>query len=314
MSKKDNRANNIKGIVFHIIHGSFVDGHGVRTTVFLKGCPLRCLWCCNPEGQLGQLELKFTASECNGCGRCVQVCPSNAILLNPKSGDDKLKINRELCTNCGKCIEVCYTGALDYFGKYMTVEELFDIVRRDEKYYQASGGGVSIGGGEPTIQPAFTYALLRKCKDSGIHVAMDTCGYIATEEGLKILKEADLLLYDLKGIDPKQHLINTGVSNEIILKNLESLNAMKKPIIIRVPLIPGHVDSKQNIKAIAEFVSKLKSVERVDLLAYHNYGAVKYEQLGKAYRLNGLKTQSQEQLDDIKYTFERYGLTVQLGG
>lgn len=196
----------------------------------------------------------------------------------------------------------------------MTVEELFDIVRRDEKYYQASGGGVSIGGGEPTLQPFFTYALLRKCKENGIHVAIDTCGYTVTKEGLRILKEADLLLYDLKGMNPQQHLRNTGVSNEIILKNLTSLDAMKKPIIIRVPLIPGYVDSKQNIKATAEFVSKLKSVERVDLIAYHNYGTVKYEQLGRKYKLNGFKTQSQEQLDDIKYTFERHRLNVQLGG
>ncbi len=305
--------DNKKGLIFHIIHGSFVDGYGVRTTVFLKGCPLRCIWCCNPEGQVGHPEIKFTASQCNGCGRCVEVCPVNAIQLDPKLGDDKLKIDRELCTNCGECIEVCYTGALDYFGKYMTVDELFDIVKKDEKYYHASGGGVSIGGGEPNFQPLFTHALLRKCKENYIHTAVDTCGYTLNNEGRKVLEEADLLLFDLKGMDPKQHLINTGVSNEPILENLKRLAAMEKPIIVRLPLIPGYNDSEQNIKATAEFLSRLKSVERVDLLAYHKYGTVKYGQLGREYKLN-IQPLSEEHLNDIKDTLERYDLNVQVGG
>ncbi|GAI14355.1 unnamed protein product, partial [marine sediment metagenome] len=259
--------DNERGLIFHIIHGSFVDGYGVRTTVFLKGCHLRCIWCCNPEGQQGHPEIKLTPSECDGCGRCVPICPTNAIQLAPKPGDDKLKIDRELCTNCGKCIDVCYTGALSYFGRYITVDELFNIVKKDEQFYRASGGGVTIGGGEPTFQPRFTYSLLRKCKENYIHTAVDTCGYTLASEGLKVLEEADLLLFDLKGIDPKEHLKNTGVSNEPILSNLKRLDAMGKAIIIRVPIIPGYTDSAQNIKSTAEFLSRLKSVERVDLLA-----------------------------------------------
>lgn len=301
-----------QGLIFHIIHGSFVDGYGVRTTVFLKGCPLRCLWCCNPEGQAGHPELKATPSRCDGCGRCIPICPTNAIHLDLKAGGDRLKIDRGLCNNCGKCLEVCYTGALDYFGRYITVDELFDIVKKDEPFYRASGGGVTIGGGEPTFQPLFTQALLRKCRDNYIHTAIDTCGYTLTGKGLTVLEEADLLLYDLKGMEPGEHLRNTAVSNEPILENLKRLDAMGKPIIIRIPIIPGYNTSAQNSNA-AEFLSGLKSVARVDLLAYHKYGEVKYGQLGRSYKLN-IQPPSQEQMDDIKHTFEQYGLKVQLGG
>jgi pyruvate formate lyase activating enzyme len=305
--------DNKSGLLFHIIHGSFVDGYGVRTTVFLKGCPLRCVWCCNPEGQQGHPEIEFTAAECDGCGRCVPVCPTNAIQPDPKSGDNKIELDRELCTNCGKCIEVCYTGALGYFGRYITVDQLFDIVKKDEQFYRASGGGVTIGGGEPTFQPFFTSALLRKCRENYIHTAVDTCGYMLTSQGLKVLEEADLLLFDLKGMDPKEHLKNTGVSNEPILANLQRLDAMGKAIIVRVPIIPGYTDSAENIKATAEFLSRLKSLERVDLLAYHEYGRVKYGQLGREYKLH-IQPPTQEHLNDISDTLERYGLNVQLGG
>jgi len=305
--------DNKSGLIFHIIRGSFVDGYGVRTTVFLKGCPLRCIWCCNPEGYQDHPEINFTPSECNGCGRCLQICPTNAIQFNPQSGDDEYKIDRELCTNCGKCIEVCYTRALGCFGKYYNIDELLDIVKKDEKFYRASGGGVTIGGGEPTFQPLFTYTLLRKCRENYIHTAVDTCGYTSTSEGFKILEEADLLLFDLKGVDPKEHLRNTGVSNELILTNLKRLDAMRKKIIIRVPIVPGYTDSAQNIKSTAEFLSRLKSVDRVDLLAYHEYGRVKYGQLGREYKLN-IQPPTEEQLNAIKAIFEQYGLNVQLGG
>jgi len=302
-----------RGLISHIIHGSFVDGHGIRTTVFLKGCPLRCLWCCNPEGQQAFREIKLTVASCNRCGKCVEVCPRRAIRLPGEAGGDKVLLDRKLCDNCGKCLDVCFTGALSFFGKYSTVDELFAIVEKDKAYYRSSGGGVTLGGGEPTFQPRFTRAFLKKCRENYLHAALDTCGYTVNSEGVKALEEADLLLFDLKGLAPEVHLRNTGASNERIISNLRHLNEMGKDIIIRLPIIPGHTDSAENLKATAGFLSRLKSVERVDLLAYHEYGTIKYRELGREYALH-LTTPGAERMDEIKTIFERQGLKVQLGG
>jgi pyruvate formate lyase activating enzyme len=302
-----------RGLVFQIVHGSFVDGHGIRTTVFLKGCPLRCIWCCNPESQAFHPEVKLTAAKCDGCARCVDICPAGVIHLSSESGAAGIRIDRDVCTNCGRCIEACYTGALDRFGTSYTVNELFDVVKKDEQFYRSSGGGVTIGGGEATWQPAFTLQFIRKCRENYIHTALDTCGYVTSADGVKALEEADLLLFDVKGMDPEAHLEHTGVSNEVILANLKKLNAMGKPIIIRAPIIPGYTDSDANLRATAEFLATLKSVERVDLMPVHEYGNVKYEQIGKEYRLNVQPIPPERQLE-IKALFERYGLKTQLGG
>lgn len=305
-----------KGVVFNIVHGSFVDGYGVRTTVFLKGCPLRCLWCCNVEGQKAVPELKFVAADCNSCGKCIDACPVGAIGFYSAAPEGKLVIDRDKCTMCGKCVDVCFKGALEIVGKTMTVDEVMAIVRKDEIFYRQSGGGVTIGGGEATCQPEFTLALIRECKKNYIHTAVDTCGYTLTAEGLSALCEADLLLFDLKGMDPHEHEKNTGVSNELILDNLRRLDSLNKPIIIRMPLIPGYNDSKENIEATAVFLGKLTSIERVDIIAYHEYGKIKYAELGKIYPLNHISKESitQDALAAVKLIFEQHGLCVQFGG
>jgi pyruvate formate lyase activating enzyme len=305
--------SDVKGILFHIIHGSFVDGYGIRTTVFLKGCPLRCLWCCNPEGQQPHRELKYTVAECSGCGKCLAVCKYQAITLDKDSEGTKAQILRELCSNCGDCVQVCYTGALDLFGFELTVDELYDLVKKDAQYYLASGGGVTIGGGEPAFQADFVRRFLKKCRENNIHTALDTCGYTSSPEGLLALQEADLLLYDIKHMDSQGHRKYTGVPNELILENLKKLNAAGKPIIIRIPLVPEISAADANVESTAAFLSHLKSVERVDLLAYHEYGKIKYDQLGREYTLN-IQALSREHLNDIKKIFEKYGLKVQLGG
>ncbi|MFH1651003.1 MAG: glycyl-radical enzyme activating protein [Chloroflexota bacterium] len=304
---------NTRGLVFHIIHGSFVDGHGIRTTVFLKGCPLRCLWCCNPEGQQDYPEIKFTLSLCDGCGRCLSACAPGALRLVTGEDGDQLEIDRARCTGCGACGEACSRGALELFGREMSVDEVFAVVQKDEPFYRASGGGVTIGGGEPTYQARFTLALLRRCRENYLHTAVDTCGYTTTREGFQVLEEADLLLFDLKGMLPEEHRRHCGVSNEVILDNLRRLAGRGKPLIIRVPVIPGYTDSAENIAAAAELLAKYRSVERVDLMAYHEYGMVKYGQLGRAYPLD-VAPPGPERMADVRKIFEGYGLNVRLGG
>ncbi|MDR1815778.1 MAG: glycyl-radical enzyme activating protein [Clostridiales Family XIII bacterium] len=305
----------MKTLIFNIVRGSFVDGHGIRTTVFLKGCPLRCLWCCNVEGQETHDELKVTASECNGCGKCAGVCPVDAIRLRtaPEDGEPILSVDRALCNNCGKCAAVCYRDALDMFGTPMTADEVFDIVQKDTLVYSKSGGGVTIAGGEATMQPEFTLALLEKCKKAFIHTAIDTCGYTTTDAGFQCLAEADLLLYDLKHMDSQEHQRLTGVPNELILENLVTLNDSGKDIIIRIPVIPGFNDSEQNLHDTAAFVADLKSVERVDLIGYHNYSTKRYEQLGREYPLT-MPAADEAYMESVKSVFEEYGLHTQLGG
>jgi pyruvate formate lyase activating enzyme len=303
----------LQGLVFNIVRGSFVDGHGVRTTVFLKGCPLRCDWCCNVEGQKAGVELKVTRADCSGCGRCVPVCPVGAIELGCAGDGGTLRVDRGLCTDCGKCVLVCYTGALDCFGKYYTVSELAKLLGRDEAYYRASGGGVTIGGGEPTLQPEFTLALIENLQGDSIHVALDTCGYTTSELGFRCLAEADLLLYDLKHMDSGRHLALTGVPNEPILENLRNLDKLGRHIIVRIPVIPGGNDSEENLHAAARFLSGLKSLERLDLIGYHNYSMMKYEQLGLPYLLE-MPPAGETYMQKIKALFDGYGIAAQIGG
>ena len=300
-----------KGIVFNIVHGSMVDGYGIRTTVFLKGCPLYCKWCCNPEGQKFDPELRYVETLCKGCMKCIDVCPEGAI--QKREAGETVAIDRDRCTNCMKCIDSCFFGALEKFGEYYTVDELFDIIRRDTAYYKSSGGGVTIGGGEASMHTDFTLALIRKCKENFIHVAVDTCGYTVNETAFQVLSEADLLLYDLKGMDTEKHIRDTGVSNDLILSNLKKLDELNVPTIIRMPLIPGHNDSDEEIEKAAEFLSTLKNLDRVDLMNYHTFGVVKYAQIGKKYELE-LTPLSPERLDEICAIFARHSIRTQIGG
>ena len=305
--------NMVQGLVFNIVRGSFVDGHGVRTTVFLKGCPLRCLWCCNVEGQSVNPELKVTSEDCNGCGQCVPCCHKEAIYLQNNHANLNLIVDRRKCDDCGKCIEACYTGALGCFGQYYSVNEMMALLLCDEPYYRSSGGGVTIGGGEPTYQAEFTYELIKQCHKSNLHIALDTCGYTLSELGFRCLSEADLLLYDLKHMDSDQHKALTGVPNEPILDNLKRLSGLGQNVIVRIPVIPGLNDSTNNLQATAKFLSGIKSLERLDLIGYHDYSVIKYKQLGRPYPLK--KSQANEAyLQGIKAFFDNYDINTQLGG
>ncbi|MFC1929221.1 glycyl-radical enzyme activating protein [Chloroflexota bacterium] len=282
-------------IVFNIQRFSIQDGPGIRTTVFIKGCPLQCPWCSNPESQNAFPEVGHRNLLCNKCGRCVEVCEVHAISLT----DNGVEINRETCTGCGKCAEVCVPEALKFYGEEMSVEEVFQEVVRDEPFYQNSGGGVTVGGGEPLSQPDFVAALLKRCRDAGIHTCIDTCGYAAPSAWKKVLPYTNLVLFDLKLIDPSAHRKVTGKSNEKILRSLKLVVEAGVPAIIRIPLIPGINDSKENIANTARYVAGLNGLREVNLLPYHRFGESKYVMLDRTYRLSELTSPNQSQLEEL---------------
>ena len=302
----------LRAPVFNLVNGSFVDGPGIRTTIFLKGCRLRCKWCCNPEGQSFQPEMRFLAAHCrSGCSDCVSACPEGAIRWETGT----LKIDRAKCIGCGRCETACFEDALRLFGKWYTPEDLMGRIRREKPYLTRSGGGVTIGGGEATCWSAFCRELIRLCHAEGIHTAIDSCGYPCTEEALAALDAADLVLFDLKGMDSTRHQENTGAGNEEILRTFEHLRATNKPVIVRAPLVPGYNDSPEELAALGRLLRESPNVERVDLMPYHEYGVSKYEEIGLAYPLAGkVERYSQDQVRQLLEFFRAYHPNVQIGG
>lgn len=302
----------LRAPVFNLVNGSFVDGPGIRTTIFLKGCRLRCKWCCNPEGQSFQPEMRFLAAHCrSGCSDCVSACPEGAIRWDTGT----LKIDRAKCIGCGRCETACFEDALRLFGKWYTPEDLMGRIRREKPYLTRSSGGVTIGGGEATCWSAFCQELIRLCHAEGIHTAIDSCGYPCTEETLAALDAADLVLFDLKGMDSARHQENTGAGNEEILRTFEHLRATNKPVIVRVPLVPGYNDSPEELAALGRLLRESPNVERVDLMPYHEYGVSKYKEIGLAYPLAGkVEPYSQDQVRQLLDFFRAYHPNVQIGG
>jgi pyruvate formate lyase activating enzyme len=300
-----------KGVIFNIQHYSIHDGPGIRTTVFLKGCPLRCLWCQNPESQASRPEIFFDSERCQGCGICVQACPEGAIELY----GGRSRTNRDLCRGTGKCAEVCPNEARNLMGRYVTAGEVFERVAADEVFYQRSGGGVTLSGGEPLAQPQFAISLLKLCKDAAIHTTLDTCGYASWATAKRVLEYVDLVLYDLKHMDPVEHEKHTGVSNDLILDNAKRIHhELSIPMLARIPLIPGYNDTAENIAATAQFIAtELDSID-VHLLPYHRMGETKYERMEKPKKSISVQPPSDERMEEMKQVFESFGLTVNLGG
>jgi len=298
-----------RGLVFSIQRYSTEDGPGIRTTVFMKGCPLRCLWCHNPEGQELYPQIAFNDSRCIGCKACVDACPQGAITFTV----DGPWTDKGKCQNCGKCAEVCPTGARELIGKYMTAEEAFSEVERDILFYRNSGGGVTVGGGEPMMQPRFLVEFLKKCHEKGIHTALDTSGHAKWKTIGEALMYVDLVLYDIKQIDPAKHADYTGVSNELILENARRISDKGIPIIIRIPVISGYTDAEENIRYIMEFVSILESVTTVDLLPFHRLGEPKYKKLDRNYEFKGTQPPNDEHIQKLKQIVESFGLQARVG-
>ncbi len=299
-----------QGMVFNIQRYSIQDGPGIRTTVFLKGCPLSCLWCSNPESQKSGPELMFRPTLCDGCGKCLSACPVSAMQV----WEGKLRIDRARCNGCMFCISACLRNALDIAGKLTTVDQVITEVQKDQPFYGTSGGGVTISGGEPLFQPEFTVRILEESHLIGIHTCLETAGYSSRKVIEMVLPHTDLFYYDLKHMNNEAHQKLTGVPVEPILDNLRFIDAAKKEIVIRVPLIPGRNDSEENITETARFSASLKSVSRIDILPYHRFGEGKYAGLGREYPLTGVASPSEEALAHTLETVGRFGVPAHIEG
>jgi pyruvate formate lyase activating enzyme len=301
----------VRGIVFDLRKYSVHDGPGIRTTVFLKGCPLSCLWCHNPESQSFWPELLHRPSACIGCGACIAACPEKALAPSPDGG---VILDRKRCILCGACCRACVADALEMAGKSLSVAEVMATVREDVLFYDQSGGGVTFSGGEPLGQPEFLAALLRACRGEEISTAVDTSGYAPSETLLAVAELADLFLYDLKHMDSRRHEEVAGVPNELILENARLLSERNVPLWIRMPLIPGINDDERNLCDTGAFVATLQSVRKVSLLPYHPSGRDKYRKLGRAYALSSLATPFSEEMERAAELLSRSGLSVTIGG
>jgi pyruvate formate lyase activating enzyme len=300
----------VKGRIFNIMRYSIHDGPGIRTTVFFKGCPLRCQWCHNPEALESKPSILYRRDRCLRCGTCMMVCPLGVI----EESEGYFVTDRESCLQCGTCVNVCYAEARELVGREVTVADVLAEVELDRVFYEESGGGVTFSGGEPLLQPDFLLALLRVCRQKGIHTAVDTTGH-TTEHMLKEFAEAvDLFLFDLKIMDDQKHRSYTGFPNGVILENLRRLARWRKTVIVRLPIIPGVNDDRENIMAVGQFVSSLETVKEIQLLPYHTAGVDKYEKLGLDYRLPDIRPPGNEVMMQIAGTLESFGLSVTIGG
>lgn len=297
-----------QGLIFDIQRYSVHDGPGIRTIIFLKGCPLRCHWCSNPEGQKNLPELAFRRVLCINCRLCVDICPRRAI--RPK--DSSIEIDRSKCDLCGECVKVCTSEALSIIGKWFTVEQMLTEIERDLIFYDESRGGITLSGGEPLAQADFLEALTLACKSRGISIVIETSGYASWASTQRVVRHADLILYDLKHVDPSIHHRFTGVSNKAILENLARIADLGVPLIARYPVVPGFNDDPANAYRLFQLVSSMPKVKRIELTPYHRFGESKYSMIGRRYTLKKVRPPTRQSLDRIMYLGTAQGLRVNI--
>lgn len=280
-----------KAIISDVKRFAVHDGDGIRTTVFFKGCPLKCVWCHNPEGISFERQVAYYQKKCINCGECINTCPRNA----HKMHEGNHFFERDLCIGCGKCVDKCLGSALILYGREVTVDELLPLLLEDKDFYETSGGGVTLSGGECLCQSEFCVELLKRLKENGINTAVDTCGYVSKEIIDKIIPFTDVFLYDIKAIDEDVHIKCTGQSNNRILENLKYIVSLDKAVEIRIPYVPKFNDTQ--IEKIAQFLKELGNVKKIKLLPYHNYAGSKYEALGMVNTLPSKMPEENETRD-----------------
>lgn len=307
MINKETQAE-MEGLIFDIQRYSTEDGPGIRTTVFFKGCPLRCQWCSNPESWLHKPQLMYFDKICVQCYACLGVCPMGA---NQKLDDGLVWVDRDLCKACGACVTACAYDARSISGEWMTADEVLSIIEKDSVYYMNSGGGVTFGGGECAFQPEFLRELVGKCYDKGYHICLDTSGFGSWDTLEKILPKVDLILMDIKHMDPAKHKEFTGVDNQLILENLARIKQRDKEVVVRLPLIPGCNDDRENIRATGGFM-KLWGLDKIEIIPYHRLGVNKYPALGKDYLQKNTPTPEKTNVDEAVHILGSYGLKVKV--
>ena len=294
----------MRATIFDIKRFAVHDGDGIRTTVFFKGCPLKCVWCHNPEGISYMPQLAYYENKCVSCGECVEICPQKAHGIE----NGRHSFDRNKCILCGECEKMCLGEALKLYGKEMTIDELMPLLLEDKDFYTTSGGGVTLSGGECLMHSEFCCELLKKLKENGIHTAVDTCGFVLRTAIDKVMPYTDIFLYDLKAYDEDVHIKCTGQSNKLILDNLKYIDGCGKHTEIRIPYVPNYND--EQIEKIGEFLSTFKNVVKVRILPYHNYAGSKYKSLDMENTLPGI-VPCTEKLKLARETISKCGLTVQ---